>query len=101
MTTVRTLLGFTSLILSSSLIAGCGYLRIDPNHYLFRSDVIESVQQEQAIVAKAKLGWTQDGKARVIYVTGTPYERGYQQGRLLREEISIPFSFSVPTTTGN
>lgn len=87
MTTARTIFGLASLILSSTLFVGCGYLRIDSNHYLFRSDVIESVEQEKAIVAKAKLGWTQDGKARVIFVTGTPYERGYQQGRLLREEI--------------
>ena len=87
MTTVRQFLGFTTLFLTSALITGCGYFRIDPDHYLFRSDVIESVEQERAIVAKAKLGWTPDGRVRVIYVSGTPYERGYQQGRLLREEV--------------
>ena len=81
----RSLFGLASLLVSSSLVTGCGYLRIDPDHYLFRSDVIESVEQEKAIVAKAKLEWTADGRARVLYVSGTPYERGYQQGRLLRE----------------
>jgi len=83
----RSLFGFASLLVSSTLVTGCGYLRIDPNHYLFRSDIIESVEQEKAIVAKAKLEWTADGRARVLYVSGTPYERGYQQGRLLREEV--------------
>jgi len=83
----RSLFGLASLLVSSSLVTGCGYLRIDPDHYLFRSDVIESVEQEKAIVAKAKLEWTADGRARVLYVSGTPYERGYQQGRLLREEV--------------
>lgn len=72
-------------ILSS--VSGCAYLRIDPNHFLIRSDVIQSVEQEKAIVAKAKLGWTEDGNVRVLYVSGTPYERGYQHGVLLRKEV--------------
>jgi hypothetical protein len=54
---------------------------------LIRSDVIQSVEQEKEILAKAKLGWTDDGKVRVLYVAGTPYERGYQQGVLLRKEV--------------
>lgn len=68
-------------------ISGCGYFRIDPDHYLVRSDVITSVEQEKEIVSRAKVGWTDDGKVRVLYVSGTPYERGYQQGVLLREEV--------------
>jgi isopenicillin-N N-acyltransferase-like protein len=77
-----------SLILATSCAqSGCGYLRIDPDHYLIRSDVIQSVEQEKAILEKAKLGWTDDGKVRVLYVSGTPYERGYQHGKLLREEV--------------
>jgi len=70
-----------------SYLSGCAYLRIDPDHFLFRSDVITSVEQERAIVAKAKLDWTEDGRARVLYLSGTPYERGYQHGKLLREEV--------------
>lgn len=68
-------------------LSACSYLRIDPDHFLIRSDVIQSVEQEQAILAKAKLGWTEDGKVRVLVVSGTPYERGYQHGKLLREEV--------------
>lgn len=66
---------------------GCAYLRIDPDHFLVRSDVITSVEQEKEILSRAKVGWTEDGKVRVLYVSGTPYERGYQQGVLLREEV--------------
>ena len=73
---------FTAVISS-----GCGYLRIDPDHFLIRSDVIQSVEQEREILAKGKVGWTDDGKVRVLYVSGTPYERGYQHGALLREEV--------------
>lgn len=65
----------------------CGYLRIDPDHFLIRSDVITSVEQEQEILSRAKVGWTENGAVRVIYLSGTPYERGYQQGVLLREEV--------------
>ena len=38
-------------------------------------------------MSRGKVGWTEDGRARVIYVSGTPYERGYQHGVLLREEV--------------
>jgi isopenicillin-N N-acyltransferase-like protein len=68
-------------------LSGCSYLRIDPNHFLIRSDVIQSVEQEKEILSKAKVGWTEDGKVRVLYVSGSPYERGYQQGVLLRKEV--------------
>jgi len=84
---IRQIFWSASFLFITALTTGCSYLRIDPNHYLFRSDVIQTVEQERAIVAKAKLGWTEDGRARVLYVSGTPYERGYQQGRLLREEV--------------
>jgi hypothetical protein len=49
--------------------------------------MIESVEREKEILAKAKVGWTEDGKVRVLYVSGTPYERGYQHGVLLRKEV--------------
>lgn len=82
-----TLFRSLALTLIGTYASGCAYLRIDPDHFLFRSDVIESVEQEKQILAKAKLGWTDDGRARVLYVSGTPYERGYQHGALLREEV--------------
>ncbi len=81
------LLRFTLAAFASLSLSSCAYFRIDPDHFLIRSDVITSVEQEKEIVSKAKVGWTDDGKVRVIYVSGTPYERGYQQGVLLREEV--------------
>ncbi len=77
---------FTTTFLYLSL-TGCGVWRIDPYHYLVRSDLIDSPEKHQEIVAKAKLGWTEDKRIRVLYVRGTPYERGYQHGVLLRKEI--------------
>lgn len=75
------------LIAISVHFTACAYLRIDPDHFLIRSDVIESVEHERAIVSKAHLDWTDDHRIRVLYVSGTPYERGYQQGALLRKEV--------------
>ena len=69
-------------------LAGCGYLRIDPDHVLIRSDVITSLDDEARILSKAKLEWSDDGQIRVLYVSGTPYERGYQHGKLLRAEVT-------------
>src|SRR5262245_44489161 len=68
--------------------AGCALARIDPMSVFLRSDIIESPEQEREIVSRAKLGWTEDQRIRVIYLRGTPYERGYQHGKLLRREIN-------------
>ncbi len=80
---------FRTLLLLCVLftVSSCGYLRIDPLHYLIRSDHITSEEHEAEILSRAKLGWTEDGQIRVLYVEGTPYERGYQHGKLLRREV--------------
>ena len=67
---------------------GCGLTRIDPWHFLIRSDRISSLQHEREIVGKAQLTRTADGRVQVLFVSGEPYERGYQQGVLLRDEIN-------------
>lgn len=56
-------------------------------HVYLRSDKIQSPEDEARIMAGASTGWTADGRIRVLYLEGTPYERGYQHGKLLREEI--------------
>ncbi len=83
-------------LLSASLpvfAAGCALSRIDPMSVFIRSDIIESPEQEQEIVSRAKLVWTDDKRVRVIYLRGTPYERGYQHGKLLREEINTNIGY--------
>lgn len=75
------------LFLSLLAFSGCSYLRIDPMHVLVRSDTILSLEQEAAIVKKASLSMSEDGRIRVLILRGTPYERGYQHGYLLRNEV--------------
>jgi hypothetical protein len=73
------------------LLQGCvvyRYATLDLNHPFLRSDIVTSPEKEQEIIKKAKLTYTADGKIRVLYVKGTPYERGYQHGYLLRKEIN-------------
>lgn len=77
----------TLLALFTLMLSGC-FFRIDSMHPLIRSDVFETMEEEKAIVAKARLSTTPDGKIKVLFVRGTPYERGYQQGALLREEVT-------------
>lgn len=72
---------------SSAVLSGCSYLRIDPYHVLIRSDVIRTLEDERRILARARTGWTSDGKIRVLYVRGSAYDRGYQHGKLLRDEV--------------
>ncbi|MCB0329868.1 MAG: hypothetical protein KDD70_09395 [Bdellovibrionales bacterium] len=75
------------ILFSLFLLSGCGIWRIDTMHVLVRSDVIKSMEQEEEIISKASLGWSEDGRIRVLHVRGTPYERGYQHGKLLRKEV--------------
>ena len=82
----RKLLKILSCLLPA-LLYGCGYLRVDPMHFLLRSAVIESAEKEREILSKARLGWTEDGRLRVLYLKGSAYERGYQHGALLRREV--------------
>lgn len=75
---------------SVSAFSGCALVRlsrIDPMSVYLRSEIIQSPEIERSIIDKARLGWTEDGRIRVIFLRGTPYERGYQQGVLLRNEI--------------
>lgn len=84
----RHFLKASSVLGATTLLQACGYLRIDPNHYLIRSDVITSEEQEKNILSRAWTGWTDDKKVRVLITSGTPYERGYQHGKLLRDEVT-------------
>lgn len=75
------------IAITTSTILACGFWRIDFNSVYLRSEIIDTPEKEQAIVSKAHLGWSADGRIRVLYTSGTPYERGYQQGYLLRREV--------------
>lgn len=70
------------------LASGCAIWRVDPLHVLVRSPYIGSLKKEQEILDRARLMRTDDGKIRVLFVQGTAYERGYQHGVLLREEVN-------------
>ena len=87
MPTIPNLFRAVGLSFGATYLSACAYLRIDPDHFLIRSDIIQSVEQEREILSRAKVGWTENGAVRVLYVSGTPYERGYQHGVLLREEV--------------
>lgn len=80
---------FTVIVLSllTMLLSACNYLRLDLMHPYIRSPYINSPEQEAAVLAKASLGWTADGRVRVLTLKGSPYEMGYQHGALLREEV--------------
>lgn len=59
--------------------------QVDLMHPLLRSEVVTSEEISREIVSKAMLE-THNG-VQVLYTQGTPYEVGYQQGVLLRDEI--------------
>jgi isopenicillin-N N-acyltransferase like protein len=72
---------------SAGLLSGCAFWRIDTMSPFIRSASITSPEMEARVLAKASIGYTDDKRVRVLKVAGTPYEMGYQQGYLLRDEI--------------
>lgn len=68
-------------------------------HYLLRSETIRSKEQADAVVAKAKLEIASDGRTRILYLRGTPYERGFQQGVLLRDEVADNLTYIYDTAS--
>ncbi|WKZ56200.1 MAG: C45 family autoproteolytic acyltransferase/hydrolase [Bdellovibrionota bacterium] len=68
-------------------LTGCVLGRIDFTHYRLRSDRFKDALEEAALRGRAQSTWTDDGRIRVLFVTGDGYERGYQQGALLRDEV--------------
>ena len=77
----------------SLLVTGCGLSRVDPMHFLIRSDQITSFEEEASIMRKARLEEIPNSNVRVLYVSGTPYERGYQHGKLLRKDVQENLGF--------
>ena len=84
---ISSLLQAVFLLLPLLQLTACGIHRIDTMNVLVRSDVIKSAEQEKTILNKAKVINVSDNRIKVLIVRGTPYERGYQQGVLLRDEV--------------
>jgi isopenicillin-N N-acyltransferase-like protein len=53
-----------------------------------------SLQAETKTIARCGLGFLEEvGGYRVLHVEGTPYEMGYQQGALLKDDIRVGLRF--------
>lgn len=75
-----------SLVATLLMTTSCMW-RVNMMHPLIRSEVVRSKEIGDAIVAKAHLMYAADGKTKVLFLRGTPYERGFQQGVLLKDDI--------------
>jgi len=91
---------YSKLILRAVLLitvatgsSACSLMNIDFYHPLLRSDHILEMEDEQRILAGGRVETTEDGRIQVLYVSGTPYERGYQHGALLRAEVRDNFEY--------
>ena len=79
-------------VLASSL-NGCAYINYFTGNYAQYLNEQPGNQEkrdlEQKILSKAKVETIGEGKdkIRVLYAQGTPYEVGFQHGRLLRDEV--------------
>ncbi|MBX7143945.1 MAG: hypothetical protein K1X79_05795 [Oligoflexia bacterium] len=80
-------------------LTGCAYLKVDLWSPFLRSDIITNPEQEQAVLRRARLTWTDDNMVRVLHLSGNAYERGYQHGALLRDEVQRNLTYLYESAT--
>lgn len=85
----QTMLGGLAMLFLSFALAGC---TVPQNELplLQRSVVIDSEEERDRILAKASVKEVSAPDAtpvRIVHVSGTPYEMGFQHGILLRDDI--------------
>ena len=71
-------------------LTGCFSLPENHMPVFQRSVVIDSEDALKTVLAKARVEKTNDpalNNLQVLYVKGTPYEMGFQHGRLLKDEV--------------
>ena len=78
--------------------SGCGWVPRNHLDLYQRSVVVENEDDVSAIMADAELVETDDpdvNRLKIVYLKGTPYEMGFQQGRLLKKDIRDNFHHIV------
>jgi len=74
-----------------SIFQGCTSSAPENKYHAYsRSVFIQDEATEQAILAKAKVHTIDDeavNNMRIVEMAGTPYEMGFQHGRLLKEDV--------------
>jgi hypothetical protein len=79
---------FISFLSTTSALAGCGLLNVDPWHPLLRSDVLLSPEDIARVTGRAKVRTLPNSNIRVLCLKGTPYEVGFQQGAIIRDVVN-------------
>lgn len=83
--------GLLGLAITVSIFQGCTSSAPSNKYHAFsRSVFIQDDEKEQRILAKAKVRHVNDpelNNIRVMEMSGTPYEMGFQHGRLLKEDV--------------
>ncbi len=80
------------IIILNVILAFSGCFSLPENHLSLyqRSVVIDNKEKLNHIVSKARVEKTNDASLnnlQVLYMKGTPYEMGFQHGRLLKEQV--------------
>lgn len=91
---------FASLAILILILFTSGCFRVPENHLsLFqRSIVINNKETEKTILSKADITKTNDPKVnniKTLYLKGSPYEMGFQHGKLLKKDINANFSHII------
>jgi isopenicillin-N N-acyltransferase-like protein len=79
-----------TIVLMLSFITGCAILPKNSMSLYQRSMVIEDEKTELEILSKASVKKSENpavNHIKVLYLKGTPYEMGFQHGRLLKKDV--------------
>ncbi len=84
------IIGLFALVIMIAFVTGCTWV---PRNYLplyQRSVVIENEATAEQILSKARLVESNDPEVnniKVLHLSGTPYEMGFQHGRLIKDDV--------------
>ena len=83
-------IGLIALIMMIAFANACTWVPRNDLPLHQRSAVIENEAAAEQILAKAKLVESNDpavNNIKVLHLSGTPYEMGFQHGRLIQEDV--------------
>ncbi len=87
---INRIIRITSLAILFFLVQGCTKLPENKIDLYQRSMMIQNKTAEESVLAKAVLKQSKDpgvNHIKILHLSGTPYEMGFQHGRLLKQDV--------------
>lgn len=90
MKTREKIIGLFSLLVIIAMMTGCTWVPRNHLPLYQRSVIIENEAMAEQVLSKARLEESNDPEVnniKILHLSGTPYEMGFQHGRLIRDDV--------------